>query len=126
MFKYLSIDCSSGCVDWRWTYQYSYPPTIEDLYTHTPYFDTQFLSPKEPNPVSAHVQLSYVLPRRQLNLLPEEIRTKLLSEMGESYPDECEIMWAYCRYIWEAHAEFLCWISTDCATLYRSVDRLIG
>jgi len=96
---------SSGCVDWRWTYQYSYPPTIEDLYTHTPYFDTQFLSPKEPNPVSAHVQLSYVLPRRQLNLLPEEIRTKLLSEMGESYPDECEIMWAYCRYIWEAHAE---------------------
>ena len=62
-----------ACIDWRWTYKYDYPPLLSDLAKYIPYFDTRLIESKAPDPVSQLVQLSYVLPRDSMSLLPEMI-----------------------------------------------------
>ena len=95
---------SSGCVDWRWKYNYNYPPLLTDLLGTIPYFDTTFVTVRPKNPVVPLVQLSYVLPSGQLKLIPAELRKKLRATIPGFYPEECAMEWAYCRYMWEAHA----------------------
>ena len=58
---------TEGCADWKWSYNYNYPPLLSDLIKFTPYFDSQFIKPNENQPVSPLTQLSYVLPRSSLN-----------------------------------------------------------
>jgi len=99
--KYYTI----GCPDWRWYYKYNYPPLLSDLIHYIPYFETEFISYKDPNPVSPLVQLCYVLPRESLSLLPQKLHETLLTLKEEWYPRECEFMWAYCKYFWESHVE---------------------
>ena len=101
-FKYYS----EGCVDWRWTYRYSYPPLLKDLQNYIPYFDTDMLDKKPKNSVRDMVQLSYVIPKTSLNLLPPTIRDKLLAEYSEMYSQDYEFQWAFCKYFWESHVEF--------------------
>ena len=93
-----------GCVDWRWTYKYDYPPLLSDLAKYVPFFDTRLVKSKPPDPVSQLVQLSYVLPRDSMNLLPEMLREKLINTHPEWYENDYEFRWAFCRYFWEAHA----------------------
>ena len=50
-----------------------------------------------------YTQLAYVLPKRQLKLLPEKIHKFLLDHYSELYCDEYEFQWAFCRYFWESH-----------------------
>ena len=95
---------TSGCKDWRWTYKYEYPPLLCDLIKYIPYFDTEMLPTQIKNPVKDLVQLSYVLPRPYLDLLPKELKNKLLNTHVDWYIIDCKIEWAYCRYLWEAHA----------------------
>tara|TARA_B110000037_G_scaffold99078_1_gene116005 strand:+ start:5766 stop:7349 length:1584 start_codon:yes stop_codon:yes gene_type:complete len=98
---------STGCIDWRWTYKYHYPPLLKDLLKYVPYFDTDLLEEKsEKNPVTELVQLSYVLPKTSLNLLPKRVETKLLQQYGHLYKTDYEFKWAYCKYFWECHVEF--------------------
>jgi 5'-3' exonuclease len=94
---------TSGCPDWRWCYNYSYPPLLCDLIHYVPYFDTEFVPSKKANPVNAMVQLCYVLPRQSLHLLPEKIRNGLVEKYNHWYKNDCEFIWAYCRYFWESH-----------------------
>ena len=96
---------TTGCKDWRWCYQYHYPPLLQDLLKYIPYFDTTFVQLKPPQPVSQLVQLSYVLPRQSLGLLPKALCDKLLADYDEKYNDNCEFVWAYCRYFWESHVK---------------------
>lgn len=94
------------CPDWTWSYKYQYPPLLQDLLLHIPYFDTQFIQSEASStskPVSPYVQLCYVLPPRSLSLLPHKIYKRLLTTCPEYYPDTCEFTWAFCRYFWEAH-----------------------
>ena len=100
-FKYYR----SGCVDWRWTYNYDYPPLLVDLIKYVPYFDTCFIKTRLPEPVSPIEQLSYVLPKQSLYLIPGGIGEKLLQEHPEWYDDNCEFQWAFCKYFWEAHVK---------------------
>jgi len=94
---------TSGCVDWRWSYNYNYPPLFSDLIHYVPYFDTEFIVTKTPQPVTPLVQLCYVLPKESLLLLPSDLYNKLIQKYGHWYDNDCEFVWAYCKYFWEAH-----------------------
>ena len=98
---------TAGCADWRWCYNYDYPPLLCDLIHYIPYFETDFIVKKKPAPVNEIVQLCYVLPKECLQLLPTKICDRVLSEYSHWYTSEqeCEYVWAYCRYFWEAHAQ---------------------
>ena len=99
--KYYTV----GCPDWRWTYNYMYPPLLSDLIHYIPYFNTEFISNKPPNPVSELVQLCYVLPHQSLGFLPKTLESYLKKEHADWYPTDCDFNWAFCRYFWESHVE---------------------
>ena len=94
---------TSGCRDWRWCYNYNYPPLLQDLIHYIPYFDTEFVANKPPKPVSELVQLCYVLPRQSLQMLPEKLYDNLVKKKLHLYVTDCEFSWAYCKYFWECH-----------------------
>jgi len=94
-----------GCIDWRWCYNYHYAPLFKDLVKYIPHMDTQFLKIKDKQTIEDLVQLCYVLPRQNLNLLPVEVNIVLMQRLGHLYGDDYEFKWAYCRYFWESHAE---------------------
>lgn len=96
---------TTGCPDWRWRYKYNYPPLLQDLIKFIPVFNTEFITIKEPNPVSEIVQLCYVLPRPSLNLLPNKLYFELIRKYDHWYKGNCDFVWAYCRYFWESHVE---------------------
>jgi 5'-3' exonuclease len=96
---------TTGCPDWRWCYNYNYPPLLCDLIRHIPYFDTEFVSLKPASPVTPIVQLCYVLPRQSLQFLPPKLYNALKKQHPDWYPADCEFVWAYCRYFWESHVE---------------------
>jgi 5'-3' exonuclease len=99
--KYYTI----GCPDWKWCYNYNYPPLFCDLVHFIPYFDTEFVVNQPPSPVSDLVQLSYVLPKQSLHFLPEKLYKKLLEKRSKFYDTKGDFIWAYCRYFWEAHVD---------------------
>jgi len=92
---------TSGCPDWKWCYHYNYPPLFEDLLKYIPFFDTEFIETKPPAPVSELTQLSYVSPKESLYLLPPKLHERLIQTNW--YKSDCDVVWAYCRYFWEAH-----------------------
>ena len=96
---------SEGCIDWRWCYNYHYAPLFKDLVKYIPHMDTQFLKRKEKQTIEDLVQLCYVLPRNNLNLLPVDVNIVLIQRIGNLYGDDYEFKWAYCRYFWESHAD---------------------
>jgi 5'-3' exonuclease len=98
---------TSGCPDWRWKYQHNYPPLLQDLVKYIPYFDTEFISPKqlENCAVTEIEQLCYVLPQQSLHLLPKEVYEEIKREKMHLYPTDADYVWAFCRYFWESHVE---------------------
>jgi 5'-3' exonuclease len=99
--KYYTV----GCSDWRWCYQYHYPPLLQDFIRFIPYFSTEFIQNKPANPVNELVQLSYVLPKQSLHLLPGKLYEALLREHNDWYKADCTFVWSYCRYFWESHVD---------------------
>ena len=98
VFKYYT----KGCPDWKWKYNYHYPPLCADLIKYIPHFATEFIFKNSNVPFSPYVQLSYVLPPAQMHLLPENLHKHLFT----TYPGlnaKMEFRWAFCRYFWEAH-----------------------
>ena len=93
---------TTGCYDWKWCYRFNYPPLLTDLLKFIPRWDVNLLEYNDKS-VSPEVQLSYVLPKDSLKLLPVKIYVKLLKEKSHLYKDDCELVWAYCKYIWESH-----------------------
>jgi 5'-3' exonuclease len=99
VYKYYS----SGCIDWRWKYNYHYPPLFKDLYQHIPHFETEFLTRNTEGPVHYLTQLSYVLPVSNHGLLPGDVQTFLKKFYSHNYEDKFHFEWAFCRYFWESH-----------------------
>lgn len=97
--KYYSDDC----IDWRWKYNYDYPPLLKHLVKYIPYFNTTFIEKKIKNPVSQYVQLAYVLPKNKLSLLPKKIFDLLSNKYSNLYSLDYHFKWAFCKYFWECH-----------------------
>jgi 5'-3' exoribonuclease 2 len=95
----------SGCIDWRWCYNYHYAPLFKDLVKYIPQMSLQFIVPKPQQSIEDIVQLCYVLPKENLNLLPMNVNVLLLQNLSHLYGDDYEFKWAYCRYFWESHAD---------------------
>ena len=93
------------CPDWRWKYNYNYPPLFIDLCKFIPHFETDFINTSfvEKKAFSPNTQLSYVLPNENLYLLPCKISTFLKENYKELYPEKYNFQWTFCRYLWEAH-----------------------
>jgi 5'-3' exonuclease len=97
---------SSGCTDWRWVYNYYYSPLLADLIKYVPFTNSHtFVPQKTENPVSPLVQLSYVLPPTSMDLLPLNVRTKLLKEKPDWYLGNYNFLWSFCKFFWEAHVD---------------------
>jgi 5'-3' exonuclease len=96
---------TTGCIDWRWCYKYYYAPLFKDLVKYIPHMNTTFLEKKEKQAIEDVVQLCYVLPRANFNLLPLHVNIVLFDRLGHLYGEDYDFKWAYCRYFWESHAE---------------------
>lgn len=96
---------TTGCIDWRWCYKYYYAPLFKDLVKYIPHMNTTFLEKKEKQAIEDIVQLCYVLPRANFNLLPLHVNIVLFDRLGHLYGEDYDFKWAYCRYFWESHAE---------------------
>jgi hypothetical protein len=76
---------------------------FKDLVSFIPHFETDFIQKNNHEAFSPEIQLSYVLPKEQLYLLPNKIEQFLKTNYDELYPDNYDFQWAFCRYFWEAH-----------------------
>jgi 5'-3' exonuclease len=90
------------CPNWKWKYNYHYPPLFSDLCKFIPENDNGLVSP-DGGAVSSSMQLCYVLPRSNLYLLPNKIEENINKNYLHLYPQNFEFKWAFCRYFWEAH-----------------------
>ena len=95
------------CPDWHWKYNYSYPPLFSDLRNYIPHFEMKFLQEGTTTHTSflPCTQLAYVLPGKDLKLLPKKIEAFLTTNYSELYPETYDLQWAFCRYLWEAHPD---------------------
>ena len=93
---------TTGCVDWEWYYKYNYPPLLNDIKPFIPYFDIEFLEDKNNNPINSQLQLAYVLPFDNIDLLHKNTQKKMLLIIEDSR-DDINLEYSYCRYIWESH-----------------------
>jgi len=89
-----------GCIDFHWHYPYHYPPLLKDLIKCVPDDNDHIIWKKMENDITDIEQLCYVLPISSLNILPDEIRSKIKKEW---YVDDCDFSWAFCKYFWESH-----------------------
>jgi 5'-3' exonuclease len=96
---------TTGCVDWRWKYNYHYPPLLTDLLKELSYGVTPTIWSNLNKPVNELFQLSYVLPKHSLYLLPDHIHKYLVKNKKEWYPTNAEYVWSYCKYLWESHVD---------------------
>ena len=101
-----------GCMDWKWKYNYHYPPLLKDLALIVPKIPTTFFYKNKTKPFKSSTQLIYVLPPNlHKTVLPEATK---LHTLYSKYFLPCEtkkdletweFQWAFCRYFWECHIE---------------------
>ena len=100
-----------GCVDWKWKYQYMYPPLLQDLVrfiprTTTTTTTTVLLQTQPKSPITPIEQLQYVLPPAlQRALIPGNLHSSG-NDTDEQVKRGLVIKWAYCKYFWEAHLHY--------------------
>lgn len=110
---------TNACIDWRWSYQYMYPPLLKDLVKYVPFgqtsfFDVKKAAPESQCPLKPTTQLAMVMPPAlQKQFLPFHIQEILAKKYAHCFPkmDEMgnpilEFEWAFCRYFWESHVVF--------------------
>ena len=94
---------TSGCVNWRWKYNYNYPPLFTDLLKYIPHFKTNFIKKNAEPAFNSSTQLAYVIPKSNHFLLKDNVRSYLNVNYKNLYKDNYKYEWAYCRYFWESH-----------------------
>ena len=98
-WKYYTI----GCKDWRWKYNYNYPPLLEDLYDYIPNKSTPLIKTNDKH-VSALVQLAYVLPKEYIHLIPKKYHRSLKQQ---NLYDIISFDWSFCKYFWESNINLI-------------------
>ena len=94
------------CPDWRWKYNYYYPPLLCDLVKYIPDNNYEFIQIPIVNPIDELTQLCYVLPKETLPMVPNNIGNLLLKDQSDWYAkddDSVNFIWAFCKYFWESH-----------------------
>jgi 5'-3' exonuclease len=87
-------------IDWKWSYQYHYGPLFKDLVRYIP---KKELIKKNRSSFSSDLQLVFVLPKTQQDLLPEKTKIIINKNYSAIYLEKYDFKWAYCRYFWESH-----------------------
>ena len=77
-----------------------------DLYKNIPYFESEIQIEKNDENIEPLITLSYVLPKNSLHLLPKNIHNYLIKKYPEHYNYDHEIIYPFCKYIWEGHVHF--------------------
>jgi 5'-3' exonuclease len=106
-FKYYT----SGCPDWKWSYNYNYAPLLADILSECHYFNHEYFKSSTVNtaPISQQAQLMYVLPPDYHHILQtagiHDMYKKLVLSgvLPELDCDALDFTWSYCSYMWEAH-----------------------
>ena len=96
----------NDCINWIYFYNYSYPPLLMDLYKNIPYFESEIVLENNNEEIEPIITLSYVLPKNSLDLLPNKIKKYLLTNFEKHYSYDHEIIYPFCKYIWEGHVKF--------------------
>lgn len=95
---------SGQCFDWRWSYNYNYPPLFKDLFKYIPNDSKiNFINNKRDFYIS-ELQLLYVLPKTQHDLLDKKTFDFVKEYISQN--DDINFVWAFCRYFWESHIDF--------------------
>ena len=79
--------------NWKWKYNYHYPPLLVDLTKYTPKSDYDFFQNVESEPFSSYLQLAYVLPKQSFGLLPSVVQEDLLNKWPQYNVDEFPFQW---------------------------------
>lgn len=96
-----------GCIDWKWKYEYMYPPLLQDLARFIPTENKYLLDSKPKLPVTSLEQLQYVLPPAlQRALIPGKVHASTGNHTDDQVKRGIRIKWAYCKYFWEAHLHY--------------------
>ena len=83
-----------GCVDWKWKYNYHYPPLLKDIAKCKMHPIIQWSSGT--TACSPTEQLMYVLPPAYWKELIPDIS-------GDIPLTNVQLEWSFCKYMWEAH-----------------------
>ena len=100
-YKYYTNDC----INWKWEYKYNYAPLFSDLKNYIPFYSTTFVKEDKNNSVLPLVQLCYVLPKESHYLIPEKKRVLLETVLSDIYSKNNNLIWHYCKNLWESHLD---------------------
>ena len=113
---------TEGCKDWKWKYNYCYPPLFKDLLKFIPLWEIEFIRENDES-ISATTQLAYVLPPSSLYLIPKKYQVKMIKYKHKK--NDVALKWAFCRYFWEAHFEFQLEKLEDIEKIIEGVDNKV-
>jgi 5'-3' exonuclease len=101
-YKYYTQEC----YDWKWKYNYSYPPLLSDLAINIPIFNTEYIALKEKQPLDPRLQLCMVLPKTSFDTLVsyDKVTKQKLEKI--LFYDDVRYEWSFCKYFWECHVHF--------------------
>jgi 5'-3' exoribonuclease 2 len=97
VFKYYT----EGNSEWRWRYEKNNSPLLKDIKKNI--VKKEYFKEKRENAFIESIQLAYVLPIREKDLIPNEEIKKIMNENESLYANvkENKIVTAFCRYLWE-------------------------
>ena len=113
---------SNGCKNWRWKYNYSYPPLFKDLLKFIPIWGIEYIK-EDYNTINNTIQLAYILPLSSMYLLPKKYQNAMVEYKKKT--NDVNIKWSFCRYFWESHLEFELEKLCDIEKIVQEVDAVI-
>lgn len=93
-------------IDFTYKYNYDYGPLLKDLRIYFPHFEMKTTTKHEninKQPFKDTTQLAYVLPFKDLSLLPYHKEQYIKKKYSNFYNNNPDVSWSFLKYIWEAH-----------------------